>query len=219
MERTCRTCGEGFENTDGRVRYCTKCRLSDGDRKAKALREFRVRRAALRIHLCVECDEPVRPHQLRCPIHWTVRRREQYRRAGQAHNYDICKCGKRKGKAARICKSCDAEFKREQNTGERNPTWKGGRTAHRDGYVQIRNGVGRNVGYTMEHRAVWEAANGPIPDRWVVHHLNGIKSDNHLENLQAMSRSHHGPRAHLDPTVYEKRIRDLEQQVRDLESR
>jgi hypothetical protein len=37
----------------------------------------------------------------------------------------------------------------------------------------------------MEHRIVWEAANGPIPKgrRLHLHHLNGDKLDNRLENL------------------------------------
>ena len=44
------------------------------------------------------------------------------------------------------------------------------------------------------HRIVWEAANGPIPDGLVVHHVNGDKTDNRLENLQLMTPSEH---AHL----------------------
>lgn len=213
MARGCKTCGERFEHDDGRIRYCEKCRLSDGDRRAKALREFRARRAALREWRCIECGVVVGFRQQRCADHWTIRRREQYRRAGQKSNYDACKCGRRKFKGSLHCRGCRIA---NMPSGENNPNWKGGTTIHRQGYVQVRNGVGR---YTMQHRAVWEAAHGPIPERWVVHHLNGIKSDNRLENLQAMSRAHHGPRAHLDPAAYEKRIRDLEQQVRQLEAR
>ena len=61
-----------------------------------------------------------------------------------------------------------------------------------------------------EHIKVWEDHHGPLPDKWVVHHLNGIKDDNRPENLVGMARSHHGPRAHIDPTAYEERIRFLE---------
>ncbi|MCH8162118.1 MAG: HNH endonuclease [Chloroflexi bacterium] len=67
-----------------------------------------------------------------------------------------------------------------------------------------------NGKYRLEHIVIWEAANGPIPDKWVIHHLNGTKDDNRLENLVAMPRSHHGPRAHIDPSDYEARIRELE---------
>lgn len=42
-----------------------------------------------------------------------------------------------------------------------------------------------------EHRLVWEAAYGPIPEGCCVHHLNEDKLDNRLENLVCMSRSEH----------------------------
>lgn len=45
--------------------------------------------------------------------------------------------------------------------------------------------------WQFEHRAVWEAANGPIIGGLVVHHVNGIKTDNRIENLRLMRRSDH----------------------------
>ena len=48
----------------------------------------------------------------------------------------------------------------------------------------------------MEHRVVWERANGPIPDGHVIHHLNHDRLDNRIENLSLMPHgahsSHHG---------------------------
>jgi len=54
-------------------------------------------------------------------------------------------------------------------------------------YRQVRNG-GRQC---SEHRLVWEAAHGPLPKGWVVHHRNGDGLDNRLENLQAMPHGEH----------------------------
>ena len=55
----------------------------------------------------------------------------------------------------------------------------------------------------LEHRAIWEAANGPIPPGLVVHHRNGDRLDNRLENLELMTRAehtrHHSPDTHRTP--------------------
>ncbi len=47
-------------------------------------------------------------------------------------------------------------------------------------------------GYVLEHILVWEKAyNIHLPDGWIIHHLNGIKNDNRLENLEALPRRKH----------------------------
>lgn len=41
------------------------------------------------------------------------------------------------------------------------------------------------------HRVVWEYYNGAIPDGWHVHHINGDRSDNRIENLALMKEREH----------------------------
>ena len=41
--------------------------------------------------------------------------------------------------------------------------------------------------YKLEHRIVWEKAYGPIPDGMHIHHKNGVRDDNRLENLECVT--------------------------------
>jgi hypothetical protein len=62
--------------------------------------------------------------------------------------------------------------------------WKGGLRIH--GYKVV-----RGKGKVYEHRDEWEKHNGPIPPNHVVHHINGNRADNRIENLQLMSKAEH----------------------------
>jgi hypothetical protein len=43
----------------------------------------------------------------------------------------------------------------------------------------------------MEHVLVWEAHHGPVPPGRELHHVNGNKLDNRIENLQSVTRLEH----------------------------
>lgn len=123
------------------------------------------------------------------------------------------KCGAPTSRGGAQCRAC-AGKERAELVGEANPNWRGGRTRTSQGYVAIRRQRG-NASYTLEHIAVWEDLNGPLPRGWNVHHLNGTKDDNRPENLVGMSKSDHHSSRGLVP--YMERIQTLEEHVQQLE--
>jgi hypothetical protein len=48
----------------------------------------------------------------------------------------------------------------------------------------------RILGY-YEHRLVWEMFNGPIPEGHVIHHKDGNKRNNSIENLECLPKGEH----------------------------
>jgi hypothetical protein len=80
-------------------------------------------------------------------------------------------------------------------TGPRASGWRGGRWTSTSGYVYIlvpHHPMATKGGYVLEHRLVVEASLGRLlqPNEHV-HHINGIKTDNRLENLQVLSPREH----------------------------
>jgi hypothetical protein len=76
--------------------------------------------------------------------------------------------------------------------GDLNPNFNGGRYANTDGYICILiPGPGRSK-YILEHRLVMERHIGrPLLSDEVIHHKNGNKQDNRIENLELMTSSDH----------------------------
>lgn len=94
--------------------------------------------------------------------------------------------------------------------GSGNPNWKGGRRETR-GYIQVyKPDHPRAIrSYIWEHQLIWEEYHKrPLLDGWVIHHLNGIKSDNRPRNLFAMPRKKHLSQQLL--LEAQKRLREME---------
>ena len=95
---------------------------------------------------------------------------------------------------------------------EKCPNWRGGRYNHK-GYILVRvpnHPRASNNGYVREHILVWEKYHKKsLLKGWTIHHLNGIRDDNRIENLEAMSSRKH---FQLIPT-FKKRIFELEKEL------
>lgn len=86
--------------------------------------------------------------------------------------------------------------KRPEFSAEKHHWWKGGKKKHSRGYVAVYSPghpYAHDRNYVYEHRLVMEELLGrylkPIEH---IHHKNGIKDDNRLENLEVVGMPHLG---------------------------
>lgn len=101
----------------------------------------------------------IRPECKQCTVKRNVRHRKESK--------PLCKCGGKKSKTSKFCLACPV----------REPTWR----LNKYGYL-----VGKKLGkYTSQHRWVMEQhLNRSLLPGESVHHKNGVRTDNRLENLE-----------------------------------
>ena len=142
-----------------------------------------------------------------------VEAKQRFREFEQRQRHPCPGCSKPIARSSLRCRACGQKARIKKLSGENNYAWKGGRSRDGHGYIHLLVAPEKRKGhrYQPEHRVVWEAAHGSLPKGWVVHHLNGIKDDNRLENLQAVPRKQHGE-------IHEQTIQQLLARIADLEA-
>ena len=102
--------------------------------------------------------------------------------------------------------------KGNDNGGVKHPKWNGGIRHTGGGYISIyspNHPFRGSQKYVMEHRLVMEKFLGRyLNPNELVHHLNGIKTDNRIENLYLMDKKNHD--THTVQRILQQRIIELE---------
>ncbi len=115
------------------------------------------------------------------------------------------------------CQRCSATCMRGAN----NARWKGGRVKHSEGYTEVKiypedfyYSMSNINGYVAEHRLLMAKTLNRCLLPWeIVHHRNGIRDDNRLENLQLLpSRKYH-----INDTVLKSHVKLMQKRIACLE--
>ena len=153
-----------------------------------------------------------------------------YRPHRNAKIYLACpECGKERwldrAKAKRknfqcICITCRNSKYSSTHKFDKSPAWKGGRVKHPLGYIEIRLAKDdffysmTHNSYVKEHRLVKAKQLGRCLHTWeMVHHKNGIRDDNRIENLQLLVDD-----KHKQLSFSEAKIKRLEAKIIQLKS-
>ena len=130
----------------------------------------------------------------------------EMRKWGQAYIWAECKiCGvarwtrRVKGVGYSNCRPCTARADKNFKRGADSVRWKGGKYKDRDGYIRVYNkgmdvytSMENSNGYIPEHRIVIAEHLGRCLEKWeFVHHKNGIKDDNTIDNLALTTSGTH----------------------------
>ena len=63
-------------------------------------------------------------------------------------------------------------------------------------FLTMSQGRGKTNQNALAHRVIWESVHGPIPDGLTINHINGVKTDNRLSNLELMTAAENSRHAH-----------------------
>lgn len=95
------------------------------------------------------------------------------------------------------------------NKMENNPAWKGGVIKNYHGYIELKipgHPMANCIGYVIRNRLVMSNYFGRnLLQYEQVHHINGIKDDDRIENLQLLTISEHS-KLHWDSDAVSRRM-------------
>ena len=150
--------------------------------------------------------------------------------SGHFYMWTACEgCGKerwvitsRRVPRSRICQHCAVSVR-----GEINPNWHGGRSTDKDKYILVKlqpddffYPMAITSGYVREHRLVMAKHLNRCLLPWeVVHHKNGVTTDNRLENLELLSTNRrHNTQMNKYILKLEKENSILKARIKELEN-
>ena len=103
----------------------------------------------------------------------------------------------KKARSLNLYKTKEMKFENRSicRSGSKSSSWKGGKKYTNQGYVLVldkEDPKSDTNGYIFEHRKIMSEKIGrTLDDDEVVHHINGIKDDNRIENLELLTKGEH----------------------------
>jgi len=128
--------------------------------------------------------------------------KEYNRQWRERHRHPCVDCGELCSYNVERCHKCGARRSNKMQGGKDSHSWRGGRQTNTDGYILVWISPNSSffsmakktrTAYILEHRLVMAQSLGRCLHSWEqVHHKNGVKDDNRLENLSLVMVGHKG---------------------------
>lgn len=177
-------------------KYCSNACKGVASKVEKPVREKQSKKTVYASRPCEQCEGDYTPttlHQRFCSMGCSGQNRKKNKIAAIVEKEcEVCRdmFKPRIGSAGRFCSwAC-----KNNAQGASCSAWRGGRSIKRDGYVLVvakDHPKANRDGYVLEHRLVMEQSIGRyLTPKETVHHINGDKQDNRIENLQLRSGNH-----------------------------